>query len=238
MPSSRRPWQSPSTRFTGPRPSRLNAGISETTLIGRDDWPVPTRRCSGLQARRPLVGAAGGNQPRSPMARTRPPGRCPRVSGAGLRMVHREVRHARSAAGEGSAPCSGLTIVSVSGGFPGGSLIGFESWIALPVRPIEFPCYDNKISLLAKVGKFCRKSLISADDRSVFRPFDGPFADFTVFRGHREFVAARVSLDRLCRCRPAASKLPGSSQRSTAALSGGHSLSRIENQQVSRLRTL
>ena len=45
-------------------------------------------------------------------------------------------------------------------------------------------------------------------------------------------------LDRLWRWPPVAWKFWGSSQRSNADLSAGHSLSRIENQQVSRLRAL
>ena len=49
-------------------------------------------------------------------------------------------------------------------------------------------------------------------------------------RGHR--------LARLSRCCPAASKFAGSSQRSKAARSAGHSLSMIENHVVSRLRPL
>ena len=47
-----------------------------------------------------------------------------------------------------------------------------------------------------------------------------------------------AKLARLRRWRPNASKLSGSSQRSKADLRAGHSLSRIENQQVSRLRAL
>ena len=42
----------------------------------------------------------------------------------------------------------------------------------------------------------------------------------------------------LARCRPASSKLPGSSQASNAAFRAGHSLSMIEYQAVSRLRPL
>lgn len=54
----------------------------------------------------------------------------------------------------------------------------------------------------------------------------------------RVYSAVLVSVDRLSRCRPSASKFAGASQRSKAARSRGHSPSMIENQAVSRLRPL
>src|SRR5262249_15605624 len=65
----------------------------------------------------------------------------------------------------------------------------------------------------------------------------GVKSKFPCSQGKTE-AADQRQLDSFCRCRPDVSKFSGSSQRSNAVFSAGHSLSRIENQQVSRLRIL
>src|SRR5215472_12892839 len=65
----------------------------------------------------------------------------------------------------------------------------------------------------------------------------GVKSKFPCFQGKPEGTDQR-QLDSFWRCCPDVSKLPGSSQCSNAVFSAGHSLSRIENQQVSRLRAL
>ena len=73
----------------------------------------------------------------------------------------------------------------------------------------------------------CAKPLISSE---CARP--------ACWKSDRNVRQSEWRLDRLWRWPPVAWKFWGSSQRSNADLSAGHSLSRIENQQVLRLRRL
>ena len=89
---------------------------------------------------------------------------------------------------------------------------------------------SGQASGMASVG---RTGADSSSEHAVrpHRP-DGPRRWRTVYS------APRVRSDSFSFCRPSASKFAGSSQRSKAARSRGHSPSMIENQAVSRLRPL